>query len=224
MKRIIRVLTVVILFQAIPTQAASVIKDGNEWLQPADFVDVSWEQIDAICPATSDRVCTGSLGGIDITGFIFASIEEVNMLMATYGVPLPDLCGGSAARVEDSAWAPAAFADFSPTEEFDGNRWLEGNTSDANICDVIIDPFCTFDQNGFIGIQSAVDLGDGYCAGPGSISIGVWLYRPYSPAPVSVTTLSNYGLLLAIFGLLLVATHRLTGKKGPLFSKSSTPE
>ncbi|MDX2427742.1 MAG: hypothetical protein QNK22_03550 [Xanthomonadales bacterium] len=213
MQGIIKVLTVAILLQATPSQAASVIKDGNEWLQPADFVDISWQQIDAICPATSDRVCTGSLGGIDITGFIFASIEEVNMLMATYGVPQPDLCGGSAARVEDSAWAPAAFADFSPTEEFDGNRYLEANVSDANICDAIIDPFCDFEQNGFIGIQSDVDFGDSYCAGPGSIPIGAWLYRPYSPAPVAITTLSNYGLLLAIFGMLLAASRRFSVRK-----------
>jgi len=212
-KRIIRVLTIAILLHAIPSQAASVIKDGKEWLQPADFVNITWDQIDALCPISSARECTGLLGGIDITGFTFASIAEVNALMATYGVPQPDLCGSEAARVIDSVWATAAFADFSLTSEFDGNRFLEANASDANICDAISDPNCQSDQYGFIGIQSAVSLGDGYCAGPGSIAIGAWLYRAYSPAPVAISTLNTYGLLLTAFGLLLVASRRLSRRK-----------
>lgn len=215
MKKIMIALAIAVLAQAMPSLAASVIRDGKEWLQPADFVDISWAEADAACPLASARQCTGVLGGIDVTGFTFASIAEVNSLMATYGVPQPDLCGGSAGRVDGSTWVPLIFADFSPTAVDPGARFLEGNVSDADICAAISDPNCIGSSIGFLGIQSDDTLGDGYCAGPGSISTGVWLYRGYLPTPLAVPGPGLPAMLLAGLGMLYLAfRHRSRTRAG----------
>lgn len=197
------VLTLALLVQAATAFAAPVFKDGKEWLQPADFTNLSFAQIDAVCPASAGRVCTGSIDGTDVTGFVFASIADVRALMASYGAPAPDHCTGAAAREPDSSWLPAILADFGPTAAFPDSRFVEGNVSDASICAAIDDPTCDFVTNGFIGVQSEDSRGDGFCAGPGDIRTGVWLYRPLPPAGIS--TLSLPGLLLLALGLILLA-------------------
>lgn len=196
-------LTLVLLVQAVSALAAPVFRDGKEWLQPADFNNLSRAELDAVCPVSAGRRCTGSIDGTDVTGFVFASIADVSALMATYGAPAPDVCGGSAAREPDSTWLPAILDDFATTEVFPGDQFLEGNVSDANICDAIDDPDCNFVQNGFIGVQSEDGTGDGFCAGPGDISVGVWLYRPL---PLAGIPMLNFpGLLLLALGLILLA-------------------
>ena len=66
----------------------SVIRDVNEWLQPADFVGYTFDQVNAVCPG---GLCSGSLPGstFDLTGYTWASIEEVSGLFNSYGVSPP---------------------------------------------------------------------------------------------------------------------------------------
>lgn len=200
-----KILLAIGLMLSAPVWAASVFKNGQEWLQPSDFEGVARSEVNTACPAAAGRLCSGTLAGVDVTGFVFASIAEVNALMANYGVPAPDLCGGSAVRVPGSSWAPAAFADFAPTLVVPGAQFLEAMASDANICDAVTDVTCDFVQSGFIGIQSEAAQGDGYCTGPGGAD-GVWLYRTL---PVSIATLGHPGLWVLGLGLLLLAGRRL---------------
>ena len=60
---------------------ASLIIGDSEWLQPADFVNYSWNDINTVCPA---GFCGGQLGsGPDLTGWQWASAESVGALFAS---------------------------------------------------------------------------------------------------------------------------------------------
>lgn len=59
--------------------------DGREWewLQPADFIDYSYNQVAAVCP---NGICSGTLPGstIDLTGYTWASSDDVRFLFQAY--------------------------------------------------------------------------------------------------------------------------------------------
>ena len=77
-----------IFIQAIPSwvQSSSVIRDGKDWLQPVDFTNLSWDDVNAVCPAGA---CAGTLNGIDVTGYFWASAGDVNALINSYGIDPP---------------------------------------------------------------------------------------------------------------------------------------
>ena len=58
-----------------------VIANGIEWLQPALFTNLSWYDVNAACP---DQVCSGLLKGYDVTGWTWASAEDVRELFNHY--------------------------------------------------------------------------------------------------------------------------------------------
>jgi hypothetical protein len=63
----------------------TITADGKKqlWLQPADFSDYSYDQVSAICP---EGICSGTLPGstTDLTGYFWASREEVSLLFLAY--------------------------------------------------------------------------------------------------------------------------------------------
>ncbi len=73
------------IFKLIPD---TIPGDGKEWLQPVDFLDYSYDQVNAVCPS---GVCSGTLPGstVDLTGYTWASIDEVSALFNAYGVNPP---------------------------------------------------------------------------------------------------------------------------------------
>jgi len=94
----------------------TVIVDGKKWYQPYLFTGLSWEAIRAVCP---DGICNGALKGQDMTGWTWASIEDVNALFNHYigseviG-PGPDLIFESAEAGFD--WQRAFYSDgWQPT-------------------------------------------------------------------------------------------------------------
>lgn len=56
---------------------------GLDWLQPVDFTGYSWNDINTVCDATSGA-CNGSLAGNDLTGWTWASVDDVNGLFNHY--------------------------------------------------------------------------------------------------------------------------------------------
>lgn len=74
------------VFKPIPSTVmanGAVVIDGKAWLQPKDFVNYSYNQISEICP---DTLCSGTLPGskIDLTGYIWASTDDVELLFGFY--------------------------------------------------------------------------------------------------------------------------------------------
>lgn len=71
---------------------------STEWLQPLDFLGYTWNDINSVCNSTTG-VCSGSLGGNDLTGWTWARVDDVNALFNYYipgGTlgPGPDLATG----------------------------------------------------------------------------------------------------------------------------------
>lgn len=56
---------------------------GKEWLQPILFLDLAWNDIDDVCPHDTG-VCSGLLNGYDVTGWKWASVNDVNDLFNYY--------------------------------------------------------------------------------------------------------------------------------------------
>lgn len=65
----------------------TVTVDGKVWAQPDLFAGVTWSQITAVCPSGP---CTGILNGHSVTGWTFASVDDVNALF-NYYIGAPDL-------------------------------------------------------------------------------------------------------------------------------------
>jgi len=74
-----------IAIQAMSSWSLDSVTVGNrEWLQPNDFADkgYTYNQISEVCPR---RICSGLLGGsVDLTGYVWASSDEVEQLFAAY--------------------------------------------------------------------------------------------------------------------------------------------
>jgi hypothetical protein len=54
---------------------------GKEWAQVDQFSNLSWNDINAVCPA---GVCSGILNGYNMTGWTWASVGEFEELISAY--------------------------------------------------------------------------------------------------------------------------------------------
>jgi hypothetical protein len=100
------------IFQRIPP---TVIVDGNEWYQPTFFKNLSWYEVNSACPA---GVCSGTLNGYDLTGWTWASRQDMRDLFTYYLAPNKLGVNNDVSREVDSSWAPAFFTS--------GWRWHGG--------------------------------------------------------------------------------------------------
>jgi hypothetical protein len=65
--------------------AQDIIKvDGKEWYQPYLFQNLSWNDINVVCP---EGECKGTLKGYDLTGWSWASMSDVQALLNYYCEP-----------------------------------------------------------------------------------------------------------------------------------------
>lgn len=60
---------------------ATVVADGKEWAQPVQLGALSWDEISAACPAGT---CAGTLNSFDMTGWTWATVDDVNSLFNAY--------------------------------------------------------------------------------------------------------------------------------------------
>jgi hypothetical protein len=134
-------------FYRLNESSNTVIRGNREWLQPAAFTNLSWNDISAVCPAGE---CSGNLNGIDLNGWTWASVDQVNALFNSYladaGVSGSDLLGPGADSYTEasSTWGAAFNGDFEDTKPDVGavvwEAWTSsapssGNGSIANIID-----------------------------------------------------------------------------------------
>ena len=112
----------------------TVMIDGREWAQVDLFKKLSWNDMNAVCPA---GVCSGSLDGHAMLGWTWASREDVTELFDYY------VCGPSDAGCftgleseANSAWAPMMFADGMRSTFTTGDfRVVGAHVSDENLAD-----------------------------------------------------------------------------------------
>jgi hypothetical protein len=69
---------------ASPSVAAPPVEDstGKEWRQLIETTNLSWEEISSVCPTDGQTPCSGSVGDVDLSNWVWASSEQVLALMA----------------------------------------------------------------------------------------------------------------------------------------------
>ena len=194
---------------------ATVLVGDKLWLQPADLLGYSWRTFDAACPAGA---CDGQLGGTgpDVTGWTWASIDEVGDLFATIG-PHP----GGIARFFSPDVSIAgdilSGSGFNATTDFDiainfgvtaivGYASTAGPLAETGYLGFVqfglfpLSRGSTLDTTSTIGIDDPTDV------------IGGWLYRAQAvPAPATV-----WLMLLPVAGVVarrILADARSTGSR-----------
>jgi hypothetical protein len=133
----------------------TVTVDGKVWAQPNLFIGVSWDQINAVCPG---GVCTGMLNGYAITGWTFASADDVNALF-NYYIGAPDMGPGPDTQsyqvLSNQMWGVGKFIDAGSWEGTQG----------------------TYHQvNGLISTSPA---------NPGEALVAIWNTHPFGSVSVS---------------------------------------
>lgn len=209
MKNVIIVLTITLLLQTTVSWAAPVVRDNRMWLQPADLVNVSYDDAIAVCPAP-DFVCKGSLNGINVTGFTFASYRDTYDLLNGYGID-PPITEFLFNQEITKSQLTEILADFQPTYTGDDQGEILGlvrETFDDGILFAASTLVVWVNLNGPNEFYSEVNTFNGYNLPGFSPFLGVWLYRDIKPVP----TLSTYGLLMAMLGLFGIAGYRLSRK------------
>jgi hypothetical protein len=117
------------------TAGPIVTVNGRGWLQPSDiFFD--YDTIRQTC-STITGACSGLLGDIDLSGYTWADVDDVNGLLNYYlggsllG-PGPDRFTIDSFPGPDRAWA-AFFGDFEPQELTHGFTGLGGSVRDFSV-------------------------------------------------------------------------------------------
>jgi hypothetical protein len=209
------------LQQALPVsaQSGSVVVGGKEWLQPADFVNLSYNDIAAVCPPP-DGICDGQLNSITVTGFRWAAVADVNELFNAY---LGDTDTPLTSEPGVTTCAPGTcvadmLQDFAPTLETVEPAYGEvGGWS--------VTPFLTGAYTPYAFSEADGDEfnSDNYTGLNVSASFfGAWLFRdapvppPPPPPPAANTqpipTQGTLATLLMIIGLLSLAALQLAGR------------
>ena len=182
----------------------TIVVDDKEWAQISLFTNLSWNDVNAICPS---GICVGgTLNGYTMTGWTWANVSQANSLLN--GFIGSDLLGpgpDSIAQV-DSVWGAAAFdAGLNPTESLPAGqstyRGIYAWTSD------IASVGCSgCGQNIFVQDLPAGSLTADRMGSTGSVSFGnslstlgaLFFRSNVSTVPVPDTFAL---LLLGIFGL-----------------------
>ncbi|MCP4044423.1 MAG: hypothetical protein GY732_00360 [Gammaproteobacteria bacterium] len=210
-------LAVITLLVSAPSWAVEV--DGKDWLQPVDFLpNLSWNDVAVVCPPPTGA-CNGTLGTTDVTGYTWASVDDINSLFNVYGVA-PPLSGPDYRETIDSAWAPAILGDFDATyadvriEQVWGWSRTVSSQSEAYAPAVEFypDPLTHDPREDEANTEATYQPATQYP------DLGAWLYLDLTapdptPVPTPVPTSGIYGLILTILGLAFVAMRRLSRRK-----------
>ena len=166
------------------TAHASVIVGDKEWRQPTETEGLSWNQVATVCP-TGGGLCDGvlvssTLGSVDLTGWNWATIEDVADLFTSYN---PGFIGPISVSAEvNSTWAPAFLNDFMPTNIFIEQLEVIGITSTT-----VFDINDTFARIGLVVDNPLFDSMSTNTLKPldqSDAATGIWLYTviPLPPA------------------------------------------
>ncbi len=165
---------------------AAPVRGETQWRELYETTGLTWAQISTVCPTDGVTPCAGSIGTVDLTGWVWATSAQVLELLDDYQPALdtanppymagPDQFGAGAGFLNDMRWT-AYFSltyfysevTYGWTASKDGDLPISGGASFAY---PIID--------GSIGIESGPDGADP--------NRGVFLWRIGTPAPPPETT------------------------------------
>lgn len=162
--------------QTASAQVPYIDAQGREWRQMPGTTNSTWDQIDAVCPNDGFTPCAGSVGGVDLTGYVWATRTQVLELLSEF---LPDIAdeltlGGPAYTLPGLGF----FGSFKPTFEFyttfGGYNYLSGWTStvvgSAAYVPEVSAEYPVF--NGYFNLQAQA------ATSSTSTFRGIWLFKP----------------------------------------------
>jgi len=222
-KRIDRLLMMVIFAISGPVQALPIVSvDGREWLQPADFLSISWNYIASVCSPTTGDCTSGPLGTVtDMGPWTWAGVDDVNALFNS--VVGNTAMGPGPDEVDygfDSVFPLFTAAGFSPTRSDRLSTQISGWT--RTLCNQFrCFPTDPNNREAYIGVVAqgfgydgipAVDvISTAISANAGaSLAVGGWFFR--DPLPPQSAPTPDTAALLA----LAIATLGYTCRKRSL--------
>ena len=135
---------------------------GREWRQLYETTGLSWDQIDSVCPRDGVTPCSGTVGGRDLTGWVWGTDAQVLELLGEYAPELatadppylsgPDYFLRGAAFLNVMRWTFTQGSNYSYTE------WTGGWTASTDASGTPIGGAAGFSHpifNGQIGIAPA---------------------------------------------------------------------
>ena len=184
----------------------TVIVNGKEWAQVDLFVGLSWSDINTVC---SGGVCgNGTLIGFDMSGWTWASTEDLNNLFNYYSAnssdPNPNLLGPGPSSVNTESTIPPSYAQLfyldgwrSTSSVFFESRETMGRTSDSPdyFAGIGVSP-------SFLGAGTSNMAGTNYS--DAFWNPGAWFSRPDPAAAVS----SPATVTLMVLGLAALGYRR----------------
>lgn len=170
--------------------------NGNWWLQPADFLAYTWNDMSAVCDPTTG-LCSGYLGEIDLTDWTWAGVEDMNALFNSY--LQADLLGPGPTNIDgfeagqavaefyEDPWLPTECIDFDDDtlcltfgiyKDYRDSR-VAYTAGVGGVCDGSV---CEFADVWTRGTIEKDDTGSG---------VGGWFYHSADvPAPTTLALLS----------------------------------
>lgn len=170
-------------------------------------MNLSWDDVALICDQVTEA-CSGTLNTIDVTGYTWATIDDINALFNSYWGFEPPMSGPDFRSANNTPWAPAFLADFQSTCISGlSTPGVEGNSRELESAD---SPYTPYLEDGTDEVPSGwVD----YAQDESATRFGAWLWKNETNV-TAVPTLSAHGLVFTILGLLVIATRGLSRRNG----------
>jgi hypothetical protein len=170
---------------------------GWEWAEAGEITDLSWNDIAAVCPQDGSTACIGTLAGMEVSDWIWATRDQVRDLFAN-ATDLTDAQLADYLENADSTWASQFLSLFDATGAgpVPGLLWAWGwsATTDER-----------FAYNAFSPVMYSYTFPPGYpdqanlLLNPlksfSDAGLGVWLYRPAAVPEPAMLTVFGSGLL-----------------------------
>jgi hypothetical protein len=197
--RLLLVLTLGWAGTASATLMPPVTVGGNQWLQPLDFVNHSWNDIAAVCDRGTG-ICNGSLGGNVLTGWLWASVPDLRSLFTASGIPPPAITDPPGLEVAIgglNTWGAAFLATFLPTDtiaDSSGVRvdgFLRNSLPATLIAAGAVGTGFHFPRGVIADFAITVDGTTAESATPDErfATVGGWFYRAEVPSPATLPLL-----------------------------------
>ena len=180
-----------------PTSTAAPTVDGREWRELYETTGLSWSEVATVCPTDGETPCAGTVRGRNLTGWTWATGDQVLDLLDDYAPGLATADPPVVSGIE-GFWGGISFLGVMRWTTYSSStysyyEWTAGWTASKGAADLPIGGFAWYSHqlagqtaNGSIGLGTAADAA--------SSIRGVFLWRPAGgdyTAPVVTPTVTG---------------------------------